>query len=175
MTIAGGSADADDPTIGASGGTITVGAVGVGGGQVAIRSRRLEAPERAPITITNGAVLDTIGAGGGDIRIEGARVGVSNFAQVAANALTIFGGQVLIEGLAAVGSGGAGVEILAGEVTLDQGRIVSAGSSIAITADRLVLRNGSGVISSAFDAFATSAGDGGDVTLSVGSARMAAR
>ena len=106
----------------------------------------------------------------------GGIVTLSSLAQISASAVAIFGGQVLIEGLASVGSGGSGgVEILAGEAALDRGFIVSAGSPIVITADRLVLRNGSGVISSAFAALGTSAGDGGDVTLSVGSARIVGR
>ena len=183
VNIAGGSADADNPTIGASRGTITVGAVGVGGGQSSIRSGQLEAPDRNAITVTDGTFMDASGDGGGTVRVRGGNfvvdrslIDASNFGDRPGHGsidVRLVGDLTLSQSLIGAGSSGSGsggtVEIAAANITLSDGllnsnSLLGAGNagSVTVTADRLTLLEGSQISSSTGQG---STGAGGEVQV----------
>jgi filamentous hemagglutinin family protein len=161
VAIAGGSADPDHPTIGASRGTITVAAVGPGEGQFGIRSGRLEAPDLGAITITDGAFLDTTGNGGGLIRIRGGRVVVQGGSAIFSNndggRDAPPGNGVDVDARILRVRGGS---FLTADVTGERG---GRGGTVSVRADRLEISGGSRLKADTFGD-----GDAGGVAVEAG-------
>jgi filamentous hemagglutinin family protein len=188
FTLAGGDIDiagGSGSFIGTEGGTVNLAAV-AGPGQFRMADGNIEAANQGTIRLTNGAIVNTSGNGGGTVRIRGgALVAVQSI--VAANNtgdrnatggidLKVGGADLNTSFLSTstLGTGSSGaLRVEAGDLTIRNGaRVLSdtygdgAAGMVAVRAGRLfVLGNGTGVTGITSSAEAGSTGSAGAMTV----------
>ncbi len=198
LLLLGGNVQLEGGGLVAQGGRIQLGGVaGIGtvGLNINGNNLRLSFPDgvaRADVSLTNNALVDTTGEGGGDIQVQGSRVRLTDrsaiFAfnsgsqngqgiYIGAEQLNIEGGSHIAAGTFSSGKGGD-VTIATKRLTIQQGGTVSAftyasgdGGNLIVTVSEsveLIGRSADGAFPSVLFSEARGAGTAGDLIITTG-------
>jgi filamentous hemagglutinin family protein len=198
LLLLGGNVQLEGGGLVAQGGRINLGGVaGIGTVGLNINGNNLhlsfpDGVARADVSLTNNALVDTRGEGGGDIQVQGSRVSLTDrsaiFAfnsgsqngqgiYIGAEQLNIEGGSHIAAGTFSSGKGGD-VTIATKRLTIQQGGTVSAftyasgdGGNLIVTVSEsveLIGRSADGAFPSVLFSEARGAGTAGDLIITTG-------